>query len=258
MVILSDTTQMTAYQEKLLASANQMAEMSAFKDKLFTLVAHDLRDPLAVLINLTELLEKEMRATEEEREIVREVGGHVRDTYRLMENLLEWYRSQTGEAVYRPSRWHLKASVEETIRTMKLRADTKGVAISSGLVGDHPVYADRDMLELVLRNLISNAIKFTPEGGLVQIGAAKEGESYAIWVKDTGVGVSSDAGRSLFKDIRTASSHGTDGEAGSGLGLYLSAKLISIHGGDIWYESVPGEGSTFYFTVKASSGEAEA
>src|SRR5690606_4463535 len=135
---------------------------------------HDLRDPLAVLINLTELLEKETRATGEEREILREVGGHVRHTYRLMENLLEWYRSQTGKAVYRPTSWNLTASVEETIRTMKLRADTKGVAIASRLVGDHPVYADREMLELVLRNLISNAIKFTPEGGLVQVGAVRD------------------------------------------------------------------------------------
>lgn len=257
MVILSDTTQMTAYQEKLLASANQMAEMSAFKDKLFTLVAHDLRDPLAVLINLTELLEKEIRTTGEEQEILREVGGHVRHTYRLMENLLEWYRSQTGKAVYRPSEWNLTASLEETIRTMKLRADTKGVAITSELAGDNPVYADREMLELVLRNLISNAVKFTPEGGAVQVGATKEGEGYAIYVRDTGVGIHPGAGQSLFKDVQTGASQGTDGEAGSGLGLYLSANLVALHGGNIWYESVKDEGSTFYFTVPARAAEEE-
>lgn len=252
MVILSDITKMTVYQEKLLASANEMAEMSAFKDKLFTLVAHDLRDPLAVLVNLTEVMESERQGTGgEEHDILREIGGHVRQTYLMMENLLEWYRSQSGKTAYRPSIWSLTASIEETIRSMGFRADMKGVQLSSELVDDHLIYADRDMLELVLRNLISNAIKFTPAGGDIQVGAMRQGDLYAIYVRDSGIGVDSDVAPSLFQDIQIGAKAGTDGEAGSGLGLYLCAKLVDIQGGEIWCESSGGKGSTFYFTVRA-------
>ncbi len=250
MLILSDITQLMVYQDKLLANADQLAELSAFKDKLFTMVAHDIRDPLAVLVNLTQLLEEELHATRSGNlDIFQEVSGQVRSTYMLVENLLDWFRSQTGKVIYNPRALNLTSIVQETIYSMKFRSDMKKIVISSDLDEETPVFADKEMVELVLRNLLSNSVKFTPIGGSIVVGATKAGLRMTVFVRDSGVGIDPEIAKSLFKEVQQISTSGTEGEEGTGLGLYLSAKLIHIHGGDIWSESIPGEGSTFFFSI---------
>jgi signal transduction histidine kinase len=250
MLILSDITQLTVYQDELLSNANQLAELIAFKDKLFTMVAHDIRDPLAVLVNLTDLLRVELEATKSGHlNIFQEVGEQVRTTYLLIENLLDWFRSQTGKVIYNPLVWDLKSIVQQVIPSVKIRSELKKIEISSDLSDGTLVCADREMLELVLRNLLSNAVKFTPIGGTIHVGATKDGLRTTVFVRDSGAGVDPEVGKSLFHEIQHRSSSGTEGEMGTGLGLYLSQNFVHLHGGDIWFESLPDQGSTFFFTV---------
>jgi signal transduction histidine kinase len=250
MLILSDITQITVYQDKLLANANQLKELNAFKDKLFTVVAHDIRDPLAMLVNLTELLEAELTVTQSENlSIFQEVSEQVRKTYMIVENLLDWFRSQTGKFIYRPLIWDLTLIVQQAIHSVKIRSDLKKIRIFNELNDEILVFADKEMLELVLRNLLSNAVKFTYTGGSIHVGATKVDLMMTVFVRDSGGGVDPEIAKSLFQEIQHVSASGTEGENGTGLGLYLSEKLVHINGGVIWFESIPGIGSTFFFTV---------
>lgn len=250
MLIFSDITQVVNYQEKLLSNARQLSELSAFKDKLFTVVAHDIRDPLAVLINLIELLEEELEGSGNEKtSIFQEVSGQVRNTFMLVENLLDWYRSQQGKIIFSPLIWDIVSIVEQAVHATKIRLDIKNIEMTYDLDAEIHVFADKEMLDLVLRNLFSNAVKFTPIGGHIHVGATKEGEWVILSVRDSGIGVDQETAKSLFEEIQKGSTSGTEGEKGTGLGLYLAAKFVQINGGDIWFESIEGHGSTFFFSI---------
>lgn len=252
MLIFHDITEVITYQEKLLSNAEQLAEFSAFKDKLFTVVAHDIRDPLAMLVSATELLEEELEGDGgKDLKMYREVIGQVRNTYLLVEHLLEWFRSQRGKMVFNPRAWNLASSAEQAVYAAKTRSGQKDIEIISDIDHEITVFADKEMLDLVFRNLLSNAVKFTGKGGSIRIGAIEEGEWVIVSVEDSGVGVDEKIGKSLFHEVQQDHSYGTEGETGSGLGLYLSEKFVSIHGGRIWFQSIRGQGSTFFFTLPA-------
>jgi signal transduction histidine kinase len=250
MLIFNDITQLIDYQEKLLFNVNELAELNDFKDKLFTVVAHDIRDPLAVLINLTEILEEEMETVGSENiEIFQEVSGQVRNTYTLVENLLDWFRSQSGKIMFNPLIWDLEPIVQQFIHSMRIRSEMKEIVITFKIDGEIQVFADKEILDLVLRNLISNAIKFTNIGGSVYIAATKVGDQVIISVRDTGMGINPDVVKSLFQKAQEAPISGTEGEKGTGLGLFLSREFVHLNGGAIWVESILGEGSTFFFSL---------
>ncbi|AOZ93136.1 sensor histidine kinase [Paenibacillus crassostreae] len=250
MLIFSDITQLIDYQEKLQSNVNQLAELNAFKDKLFTVVAHDIRDPLAVLVNLTEILDEEMKTVGSENiEIFQEVSGQVRNTYTLVENLLDWFRSQSGKIMFNPLVWDLSSIVQQFIHSITIRSEIKEIKITFKIDDEIQVFADKEILNLILRNLLSNAIKFTDIGGNIHIGAIKKGDQVIISVRDSGVGIDSVIVKSLFHKALDAPSQGTKGEKGTGLGLFLSSEFIQMHGGEIWVESIQGEGSTFFFSL---------
>jgi PAS domain S-box-containing protein len=250
MLIISDITQLIDYQEKLLSNVNQLAELNTFKDKLFTVVAHDIRDPLAVLINLTEILEEEMETVGSENiEVFQEVSGQVRNTYTLVENLLDWFRSQSGKIMFNPLIWDLAPIVQQFIHSMRIRSEIKEILITFKINDEIQVFADKEILDLILRNLLSNAIKFTDIGGSIHIGATKDGDQVIISVRDTGMGIDPDIAKSLFYKAQETPVPGTEGEKGTGLGLFLSREFVHLNGGAIWVESNLGEGSTFFFSL---------
>ncbi|MHA0856920.1 sensor histidine kinase [Paenibacillus sp. CMAA1364] len=250
MLLFSDITQTIDYQERLLFNINQLAELNAFKDKLFTVVAHDIRDPLAVLINLTEILEEEMETVGSGNiEIFQEVSGQVRYTYTLVENLLDWFRSTSGEVMSNPLTWNLAPIVQQFILSMRIRSEIKEIRISFNIDDEIQVFADKEILHLILRNLLSNAIKFTNIGGTIHIGATRDGDQVVISVRDTGVGITPDITKTLFSRANESPTSGTQGEKGTGLGLFLCKEFVHLNGGAIWVESVLGEGSTFFFSL---------
>jgi signal transduction histidine kinase len=137
------------------------------------------------------------------------------------------------------------------VHAVNPRSNMKRIEITNDMDVDKRVYADKEMLDMVLRNLLANAIKFTPAGGHICIGATQEGEWVTVFVRDSGVGVDEQIAPSLFHEVQQTAAAGTEGEKGTGLGLYLVGKFMLIHGGAIWYDSAPGQGSTFFFTLPA-------
>ncbi|QJD84588.1 hypothetical protein HH215_16320 [Cohnella herbarum] len=250
MLILSDVTEMVRVEDRLLDNARQLSELNTFKDKMFNVVAHDIRDPLAVLVNLMELMEDEMEACGESHdEIVHEMGQQIQNTFTLVESLLDWFRTQRGGMVFSPVERDLAQTVQTNVRLLRVRSEGKQIRLISEIPKDTFVYADKEMLDLIIRNLLSNAIKFTNSGGVIRLKADRRDDKMIVSVSDTGEGISSDQADSLLQEAYPVSSTGTAGERGVGLGLTLCREFVRLNGGEIWFDSMPAQGSTFYFSI---------
>jgi signal transduction histidine kinase len=202
-----------------------------------------------------ELMEEEMLACEESHEeIVHEMSQQIQNTFTLVESLLDWFRSQRGGMVFNPVKWDLAQVVKMNMRLMQVRSDGKNIRIRSNITMDTFVYADKEMLDLIMRNLLSNAIKFTNHGGSIEINVEHQEDRMIVAVRDTGEGIPSDQAHTLLAEDYPISTFGTAGERGVGLGLTLCREFVRLNGGEIWLDSVPGQGSTFYFSVPAPSG----
>ncbi|MFX3631738.1 MAG: histidine kinase N-terminal 7TM domain-containing protein [Candidatus Pristimantibacillus sp.] len=254
MLLLSDITETVHYEERLLDHSRQLAELNTFKDKMFNVVAHDIRDPLAVLINLMELMEEEVQACGESHdEIVHEMRQQIQNTFTLVESLLEWFQSQKGGMVFNPVIRDLAQTVQKNVQLMQVRSVSKNIEIISYIPDNLYVYADKEMLDLIIRNLLSNAIKFTSDGGDIRLNAVHADDKIIISVSDTGTGIPADQANSLLQEVYPISSLGTAGERGVGLGLALCREFVRLNGGEIWLDSALTQGSTFYFSIPAPS-----
>ncbi|WP_240415708.1 histidine kinase N-terminal 7TM domain-containing protein [Paenibacillus periandrae] len=257
MLLLSDVTEDVHNQERLLTSSKQLGELNSFKDKLFNVIAHDIRDPLAVLVSLMELMEEEMLSCDGEHdEVVNEMRQQIQNTFMLVESLLEWFRSQKGGVVFNPVIVDLSNTIQANIRLLQVRSNGKRIHITSLIPKGTRIYADKEMLDLVIRNLLSNAIKFTDSDGSVHIEAHQVDNEIIVSIRDTGAGITPDKASTLFQDVNPVSSIGTAGERGVGLGLTLCREFVRMNGGDIWFDSKPDQGSVFYFSIPTLHEEA--
>ncbi|NOU67874.1 hypothetical protein GC096_28000 [Paenibacillus sp. LMG 31461] len=256
MIMFNDITELKENEIRLRESANQLLELNSFKDKMFTVVAHDIRDPIALLVSLTELLGEELAADNKEHaELFGVLQGQVQNTFHLVENLLDWYRSQKGNVVFRPLGWNLQQVVRQAVLLAESKAGMKHIVMRERIDEKLSVSADKEMLDLILRNLLSNAIKFTGIGGWIEIAAALDKDRIVVTIRDNGAGIDEETAEMLRRDdtfIKVP-----DPEEGAGharFGLMLSREFIAIHGGKLWFDSVPGVGTTFYFTLYSSRG----
>jgi signal transduction histidine kinase len=170
--------------------------------------------------------------------------------------LLDWFRSHKGGMMFTPVLWNLEQTVQSNVGILQVRSGAKRIRIQTEIRSDTYVYADREMLDLILRNLLSNAIKFTEEGGSIQVKADQAKDKVVVSIKDQGNGMVPEQADSLLKEAYPVSGTGTAGERGLGMGLALCREFVRINGGEIWFESAPNEGSTFYFSVPAAGGGA--
>lgn len=258
-LMFNDITEMKESEARLRENARQLSELNAFKDKLFTVVAHDIRDPIALLVSLTELLGDELTAADfEHAELVRELKGQVQSTFHLVENLLDWYRSQKGKVVFRPLGWNLQQVVRQALLLSGTKAGMKQIRMSERIDDKLTVKADKEMLDLILRNLLSNAIKFTGIGGVIEIGAVLEGDQIIVSVSDNGAGIDDQTSEllRLEEPFLKVMVNGEDSED-MRFGLALIREFVRIHGGSLWFESEPGVGTTFSFTLPGSAGVRE-
>ncbi|WP_419875844.1 histidine kinase N-terminal 7TM domain-containing protein [Candidatus Pristimantibacillus sp. PTI5] len=250
MILLSDVTETVHSEQKLIENARQLGELNTFKDKMFNVVAHDIRDPLAVLVNLMELMEEEAQGRgESQNEIINEMGEQIQNTFDLVESLLDWFRSQRGGMVFRPIERDLLQAIQSNMRMLLVRSEAKRIRIITEIPKGMFVYADKEMLDLIIRNLLSNAIKFTDFDGSIRIKAVSSNGNIKVSVTDTGQGIPSDQAGMLLQEAYPNSLAGTAGERGVGLGLTLCKEFVKLNGGEIWFESMPSQGSTFYFTI---------
>lgn len=238
--------------EKLQIAYHDINELNITKDKFFSIIAHDLKNPLGSFkMMITLMAEAYDDFTEEE---IKNFIGMLKESsdnlYSLLENLLDWSRSQRGKIVYSPSNADLYFIVQNTFSLLKSAADNKSINLISHISGNYPLIADTNLLTTIIRNLISNAIKFTPNGGSVQVGVREEDEKgIVIYVKDNGVGMPDDVKDQLFKLDSNKSTRGTADESGTGLGLILCKEFIEKHGGNIWVDSEMYKGTTFSFNI---------
>jgi two-component system, sensor histidine kinase and response regulator len=226
----------------------QLAENNRFKDRLFSIISHDLRSPVVGLVGSLELVNEGILSEEEFRKMLPDLSNNVNSIQSLLDNLLTWARIQMkGIAVAREA-FHIRELIQEKIHTFEKPAQLKGITFLNNIEEDLRIQADKNMIELVLRNLISNAIKFSHSGGTIELSSSRQKGYSQICVSDNGTGMEPEIMATLF-GTQSASSKGTAGEMGTGLGLLLSKEFIEKNGGKIWVESTPNVGSKFYFSV---------
>lgn len=247
----------TRYQSKI-KSETALQELNATKDKFFSIIAHDLKNPFHNLIGLSEVLIEDI--DEYDHESIKEVLELILESsskgYYLLENLLEWSRSQTDRIRYAPQKINLTETTDESIELLYEIADNKKITLINRLDSNFEAYADENMIKTVIRNLVSNAIKFTNTMGTVKIYATESGNNYIYSVEDNGIGIDDENIEKLFKIDVSFSSHGTKGETGTGLGLILCKEFVEKNNGKIWLESEVNKGSIFNFTVPKYNGQA--
>ncbi|MFB9276241.1 histidine kinase N-terminal 7TM domain-containing protein [Cohnella cellulosilytica] len=255
-LMFNEITELKENESRLREKTRQLAELNAFKDKLFTVVAHDIRDPIALLVSLTELLGEERAAVDREHdELFLELKEQVRSTFQLVEHLLDWYRSQKGQVQFRPMSWNLQQVVRQALSLARAKADMKRIAMTESVGEQLVVQADKEMLDLILRNLLANAIKYTGIGGAIEIGAALENGAVVVAVRDNGTGIDPHVSEQLQMEqpfFKPSSSE--DDSANARFGLVLAREFLRIHGGRLWFHSVPGKGTTFYFSLTGAAG----
>ncbi|WP_240763143.1 histidine kinase N-terminal 7TM domain-containing protein [Paenibacillus thalictri] len=251
MLMFNDITELKNSEARLRENAQQLSELNAFKDKLFTVVAHDIRDPIALLVSLTELLGDELAAADlEHAELVRELKGQVQSTFHLVENLLDWYRSQKGKVVFRPLGWNLQQVVRQALFLSGAKAGMKQIQMTERVDDNLMVKADKEMLDLILRNLLSNAIKFTGIGGCIEIRSVLEGDRVIVSVSDNGEGIDELTAELLHLEEPFLKAMVSGDDSGdTRFGLALTREFVKIHGGRLWFNSEPGIGTTFSFTL---------
>ena len=233
--------------EEVQVQADELAQLNATKDKFFSIIAHDLKNPFQAITGLSELL-----LTEYEQYDVAKVKGfitmiHASSTSasNLLINLLQWARSQTSSIKIKPELFNLHGLVRDVFMLLSSNANDKQVSLQNLVPLNTGLFADRNMINTVIRNLVNNAIKYTPENGIIKVSAAEENNKLIIRVSDNGVGMNAETCSGLFRIDKHISTPGTKGEAGTGLGLIICKDFIEKHGGSIRVESEQGRGTHF-------------
>jgi two-component system sensor histidine kinase/response regulator len=241
----------TAQKDELHKLNIQLEETIASKDKFFSIIAHDLRSPFNTLIGFSDLLLKSFddREPEEIKKFLKHINDSSQLGFNLLNNLLEWSRSQTGEIKYEPVLFDFAQLVDEVIDLHSGTAEKKKIKLDGSGLAIGEVNADRKMIYTVLRNLVSNALKFTQPGGEIRISGKDMGNEFEISVSDSGVGIPANKLDKLFSISENISTQGTDNETGTGLGLLLCKEFVEKNGGKIRVQSVVGNGSEFLFTI---------
>ena len=237
---------------ELEAQKIELAELNASKDKFFSIISHDLRSPFNALLGFTQILSEnlEQYSLEETRQKVEKIRTSAERLFALLENLLTWSRIQRGAIEYSPEAIDLWELAEDNVDLFLPNAEHKQINLRHHIPQGTMIYADYSMINTVIRNLTSNALKFTSAGDHVEILSRPQDERWIeIAVSDTGKGIPPDVLPKLLRIDAHHTTEGTGGEKGTGLGLILCRELVEKNGGKIWIESELGKGSTFCFTV---------
>jgi PAS domain S-box-containing protein len=239
--------------EKMLQAKNDELEKTiSEKDKFFSIIAHDLRNPFNAFLGFTQLMSEELDRLdpEEIRKIAESMRRSATNLYALLENLLEWSRMQRGLTTYSPANIFLMPILEDSLAMVTDMAHQKEISIKYAISTGTEIYTDENMFKTLIRNLVSNAVKFTPKGGEIVIQTFRRNDhSMEIAVKDTGIGIPQEMMKDLFSLEKNTCRKGTNNEPSTGLGLILCKDFVEKHGGEIWAESTEGQGSVFRFTL---------
>ena len=229
----------------------KLVESNATKDKFFSIISHDLRSPLGGLMGVLDILNEsyESLSEREKKELISDAALSSKTTYTLVENLLEWSKIQTGKINSNPERLKLLQLVNNIASIYEQNVKSKGIPLNINVKPEQYVFGDKAMIETVLRNLVSNAIKFSFTNNSITISSETARDYVLITVEDTGAGIEEEDIPKLFRSDINFSSRGTAKESGTGLGLIICKELVEKQNGKIWVKSKKDEGSSFYFTI---------
>jgi PAS domain S-box-containing protein len=251
------------YQDQLMQYANDLKMMNEAKNKFFSIISHDLKGPFNAIMGFSDILTTEWDdySDEERRHFIRNIYNSATNTFRLVENLLEWARTQTGQSQINPVLIDLSVLANEMVIQLREMAERKQIKLYPAINFNTMVYADENMLKTVLRNLLTNAIKFTMPGGMVSVSSRSMTEPEVdkamveVSVHDNGIGIPQEILSRLFVIGEKVSRPGTSQEKGTGLGLIICREFLEKNGGTIHAQSEEGKGSRFYFRLPEREGK---
>jgi len=251
MALNEKNMQLQAANHELEVSGENLRKLNSTKDKFFSIIAHDLKNPFNALLGFSETLNQGYDSLSKDQvytyiEIINKSAANL---YQLLENLLEWSKNQTGNISHKPEKLKLLPFVETVISTLRSDASKKGISVSTDIDEGVTAFADKNIIASVLRNLVNNAVKFTYNNGEIKVSAKPEEEAVRVSVTDNGTGIAPQEQKKLFNINYNITTRGTNDEKGTGLGLILCREFVEKSGGRIWVESEPGQGSTFSFTI---------
>ena len=250
--LVHDITEIKKAEQEIKLINKDLIKLNAEKDKFFSIIAHDLRNPFNSLLGFSQMLVEDLPSltSEDIQKIAATLRNSVTRLYTLLENLLEWSRMQRGQISFNPVSFVLSQGMVSGIELVHEASEKKNIRIISNVSKDLVVLADEQMFKSVVRNLVFNAVKFTPANGMIVINAKMvPGNFVQISITDTGIGMNTLILENLFLLDNQVNRKGTDGEPSTGLGLIICRDFIEKHGGRIWAESEEGKGATFYFTL---------
>ena len=238
--------------EELTDTKEKLEKINSEKDKFFSIIAHDLKSPFQGLIGYSELLSTDYDdlTDEEIKSFIFSIAELSNSSYKLLENLLQWSRMQTGQMAFTPEYFNLQSELHPTLSLIKQTALNKKIEFDCVIDNSIFIKADKNMLSTIVRNLVSNSIKFTNFGGKITLTTGMDDKFIEVKVSDSGIGIDKEGIDKLFKIDKNKSRKGTANEEGTGLGLLLCKELVEKHGGRIWVESEVGRGTTFFFTIR--------
>lgn len=232
---------------KIKWQSEELKELLTTKDKFFSIIAHDLRGPIGNMLLISESISGKGQVDEDTLYLFLEMQKELsKDTFQLLENLLNWARSNTNHIEFNPEEIDAVSILEEIAESNKIQAISKNISVITHVPEFCKVFADENMFKSILRNLISNALKFTPQGGRIDVSVQTEDDnSVSVKVKDSGIGIPAEMLDNLFRINVNTKREGTDGESSNGLGLLLCHEFVKKHGGNLLVESQEGAGSEF-------------
>jgi PAS domain S-box-containing protein len=251
--IIHDITEQKKAEKEILKKEKELLKLNSEKDKFFSIIAHDLKSPFNSILGFANLLHENFEDydTKKQKEFINIIKESAYNTYKLVDNLLIWSHLQLGKTTFNPTKENLHLSIKENFTLFKQSANNKSIKLMNKVSENIFLNSDKNMLLTILRNLISNSLKFTEKGGEISIDAyqAANNNMIEIIVEDSGIGIHKEIKKNLFKISENVSTLGTENEKGTGLGLILTKDFVNKHGGTIRVESKPGKGSKFIFTM---------
>ena len=233
---------------KTIEKNRELKKLHNVKDKLFSVVAHELRSPLSSLMSLLRLRSMNLMDIETQEQLLFDVSRRVEDVYGLLDNLLRWAKGQMNGITMSPVYFDVQNEIGTVMDNLQNSATAKMITMNNR-AGKQEIFADRDMFSVMIRNLVTNALKYTSAEGEVTVDSELSGDMLIVSVKDTGIGMPKEIQDKLFNFTETKSRRGTNNESGTGLGLVLCADFTKAFGGRIWFTSMQDEGTTFFFSV---------
>ena len=247
--------------ERVIRRQNEKLKKSLeARDKLYSIIAHDLRAPIGTIKMINSSIEAQKVKIKDPQisKLFEMINETTEEAFNLLENLLRWTRNQNGKTKIYATLFNLTPVARQVVSLFSAIANAKEIELINRIEGKFDIFADEDMIKTVLRNLISNAIKFTYTGGQVELSLADSGDCWTIYVKDNGKGIPKDLQTHLLKSDEYITTYGTHNEKGSGLGLILCRDFIRMNKGKLHFCSQEGIGTTFYFTIPKASSSAKA